>query len=114
MNPIRSKLAIFLTEQAKTGLKEIKKDPTYAKDLKRLDVNSILEEDIKKITGEVSFKEATSIFALVSKIKTAPLDKKGEIKKDIKEISKNVVARVEKKLGKLKTPKEFRDLLLNL
>ncbi len=114
MNPIRSKLADFLTEKAKIGLKELKKDPSYAKYLKKLDVGSILEEDIKKITGEVSFKEAAIMFALFSKVKTAPENEKGGIKKEIKEISKNVIGRVENKSGRLKTPQRFRDLLLSL
>ena len=114
MNPLKGKLAQFLTEKAKKGLGAIGSSTPCAKALKKVDIDSVLREDIGQICNVVSFGEMTKIFSLAAQYRVASPEQKKVIKQDIKKIAEEIIGRVESKTGRLKIPKACRHLLFNL
>ncbi|MEI6437178.1 MAG: hypothetical protein WCO69_00335 [Candidatus Omnitrophota bacterium] len=109
---MKHQLEGFLTVAARSGLKQIDKKSPLAKELKGLDVEALLTNDIHLICEAVTFPEMMKIMALVAKVKVDP-DHAVKSKEDIKGMARAVVARIEK-TGKLKTPPSCRELLFNL
>jgi len=114
MNPLRQKMATFLTEVSHKGIRALDSESACAKALKKIDAKNTLKEDINRICEAVSFTEATRILSLATLLKMENGEKKEVIKSEIKKIAEAVVARVERESGKLKTPEPCRRLLLNL
>jgi len=114
MNPLRHKLAMILSNAAKKGLNTLEADSVYAKELKELDVDNILREDINKLCEEISMLEITRTFSLYTQLRTARKEEKERVKKELKDIAQNVIERAEKKSVRFKTPERYRDLILSL
>lgn len=114
MNIMRKKLADLLRNAAYTGIKKINPECECAKALNAVNVEAVLKEDIDRICNEISIAEIMRFLGLAARLKNAPAEEKAQIKNEIKKVSEDAVARIEKKSGRLKIPDECRFLLLNL
>ena len=117
MNPIKRKLANFLTGVVKKGMDTMEAESPCARSLKRLDRDALLEKDVNRLCDELSTLEAGRALRLgagsmLSGAGDAEKDKKNE--KEIKSLVSEVVKRVEKKGGSLNLPPECQDLVINL
>ena len=114
MNPIKKKLADFLTEMAKRGIDAMDAESPCARSLKGLDRDALLEKDIQRICNELSTSEAAKILKLTVKTKLSDAESADKHRKKIKSVASEVLKRAEKKTGSLDLPPECRDLLTNL
>jgi len=117
MNPIKRKLANFLTGEVKKGLDTMEEESPCARSLKGLDRDVLLEKDVNRLCDELSTLEAGRILSLgagfmLSAAGDADKYKKNE--KEIKSLVLEVLKRVERKDGSLNLPPECQDLLINL
>ncbi|MBF0521944.1 MAG: hypothetical protein HQL24_02690 [Candidatus Omnitrophica bacterium] len=112
MNPLRAQLATVLISSAYKGIEHLDKNSPLVRELKGLDVDKILKEDIQKICNEVSFSEMTRILALIAKLKLGREEE--SLKAEMKKIAKNLITRIERGSGKLQTPASCREMLFNL
>lgn len=106
-------MAIFLTEAALAGIKGLDKDSIEARDLRALDVDAVLKEDISKICATVTFSETARIFLLIAQLKSGRGDIESR-KEDLKKIGRTLLERTEKEQGSLKIPPSCRSLLFRL
>ena len=113
MAHLKQQLASFLNDAALSGISKFDKDSPLSKELKGLDIDVILKEDIWLICNEVTFPETLKVMSLVGAIKLGSGDPE-LMKEDLKKIAKASEERIEKKGGCLKTPPSCRDLLFNL
>lgn len=100
-------------EQAHAGLGKLEKDSAYARALKGLDVDAVLEHDIEKITQAMSFSQMTGFMAIAAMLGSGQ-GNKAHLKERIKKISRQVVDRIDREHGGLKIPPGLRDMLFNL
>ncbi len=114
LNPLKTKMASFLTEEALKRTKDLDSKSPCKKALTRIDVDNVLREDINRICEAVSLNEITRILSLARRLQDTSGEKKEEIKHDLKKIVEAVVARAEKESGRLRIPEPCRQLLLNL
>ena len=114
MNPVKKKLADFLTELAKKELDAMDADNPCARALKGLDTDALLEKSIQRITYELSTLEAGRILSSSVKLRLSGTEDVDKHKKEIKLIASKVAKRVESKYGGLDLPPECQDLLMNL
>jgi len=117
MNPIKRKLASFLTDVIKSGMDTMDAESPCARSLKGLDRDALLEKDIERICDELSTLEAGRILSLGAEFMLSgagDVDKYKRNKKEIKSLVFEVVKRVEKKDGSLNLPPECQDLLIDL
>jgi hypothetical protein len=114
MNPIKKKLADFLSEMSKKGMEEMDPDSSCAKSLEDLDKQSLLKEDIQRISDEVSILEAVKILKLSAQLRWSDKADSDRYREDIKSMASKVLKRVEKKGGKLNLPEQCRELLISL
>jgi len=102
MNPIKKKLANFLTDAIKKDMDTMEAESPCARSLKGLDRDALLEKDIQRICDDLSTKFIVSEAGDVEKYR-----------KEIKSLVFEVVKRVEKKDGGLNLPPECQDSLIN-
>ena len=114
MNPIKKKLAGFLISMAQKGMKTIDPNSPCARASNNSDRETLLKEDIDRISAEVSIIEAGKLLKLSTKSIASNQEPSQKNKQQIKEIFSKIVDRVEKKTGKLNLPKECRNLLMDL
>ncbi|MEE8424116.1 MAG: hypothetical protein V3S49_06200 [Thermodesulfobacteriota bacterium] len=107
-------MASFLIDTAKGGIDALDPGSSCAKELKEIDIDNILKEDISRICETISFIEITKILSLSTRLQAVSQAEEDEIKRKIKKMSQVVVARVEAKSGKLMIPESCRHMLLNL
>jgi hypothetical protein len=113
MNPIRRKMASFLTEAAHKEIEALSPDSPYAKELHEIgDVDTVIAEEIEKICNIATFGEITKAFLLVRRLKTASLQEKEAIESELSKIAEELVRRVETESGRLRIPNACRHLLL--
>ncbi|MBF0384256.1 MAG: hypothetical protein HQL27_00140 [Candidatus Omnitrophica bacterium] len=110
---LRNKMAEVLTEEAKKSMRYLDKTSPLMKELKKLDIETILKEDIRKICDKASFSETTKIMGMAVKYKLPGPDKH-ELKEDFKGMIKEMIARVERDSGMLKLPPDCREMLYDL
>ena len=117
MNPIKKKLASFLTDVIKNGMDTMDAESPCARSLKGLDRDVLLEKDIQLICNELSTLEAGRALSLGAEVMLSgagDVDKYERNKKEIKSLVLEVLKRVERKDGSLNLPPECQDLLINL
>ncbi|MHC4070194.1 MAG: hypothetical protein ACYSR8_11600 [Planctomycetota bacterium] len=115
MNPIRRKMASFLTEAARKELEALSPDSPHAKELREIeDVDTVIAEEIQKICNIATLGEITKAFLLVRRLKTASLQEKEAIESELGKIAEELVRRVETESGRLRIPNACRHLLLYL
>ena len=114
MDSLRQKMASFLIDAARKGIKALEPESECAKALEKIDIENALKEDINRICEAASFIEIAKITSLILRLETASEKNKEAIKDEIKRIAEDLVARVERDSGELKTPQPCRHLLLNL
>ncbi|MBF0330863.1 MAG: hypothetical protein HQL17_02920 [Candidatus Omnitrophica bacterium] len=110
---MKRKMAAFLNDAARSGISKLDKKSPLAQELKGLDLDVVLKDDIDQICQAVTFPETLKIMSLGAAIKMGS----GDIdrhKEDIKKVAKAIEDRIEKKQGVLKTPASCRELLFNL
>lgn len=112
MQYLREKLASLLNKAARDGIKELDKDSDLAIQLKSLDIDAVLENDIKLLCEKISFFELTRILALMAQLKVNSKDNQ-VAKKKLKDIARDIMCRIEKQSAGFKTPASCRDLLFN-
>ncbi|MBF0594494.1 MAG: hypothetical protein HQL22_05965 [Candidatus Omnitrophica bacterium] len=112
MTGLKHQLASFLTDAARSGFQKLDKKSPLARELKGLDVETLLREDIRLICDALTFPEMMRAMSLVAKIKLDPKDAE-VFKEEIKTMARAIVERVEKK-AKINTPVSCRELLFNL
>ncbi|MBF0123287.1 MAG: hypothetical protein HQL21_07795 [Candidatus Omnitrophica bacterium] len=110
---MKHQMASFLNDAARSGINKLDKNSPLARELKGLDIDTILKEDIHQICETVTFPETMKIMSLVTAIKLGSHDE-ARIKEDIKKIARAIEQRIEDKKGVLRTPPSCRDLLFNL
>ena len=110
---LRRKLAEALNDAAHKGLGRIKANSTLAEELKKFDVEKILQADIEKICNNVSFLEMTRIMALIVQLNSEE-KRHGAMKANLKKMIQQLIDRVEQKAGGLQTPMSCRELFFNL
>ena len=113
MNPLRYKMAMLLTDMAYKGISRLDPKSTCAKALKKIDVGTVLREDINRICNSATIGEIAKIIAFAGQLRVTSEDNK-QAKSDLKELAEEIVARVERETGKLKIPQSCRHLLLKL
>lgn len=115
MNPVKSKLASLMIDAARKGICSLDKTSPHFKDLKTIDIDKVITEDVNRICEGISMAEIMQVMPLVAKLKiVCKADEQDAVKCRIKEIALRVVERVECAGGKLKIPASCRDLLLEL
>ena len=115
MNPLKKKLATIMIASAYDEINKIEKDSPQLKDLKAIDMDKAIEEDVNRICEVISMGEIMRLMPLIAKWKmTCESGEQDEIKCRIREIGLKVVERVECEGGKLKLPASCRDLLMEL
>ena len=115
MNPIRRKMASFLTEAAHKEIEALSPDAPYAKELHEIeDVDTVIAEEIEKICNIATLGEITKAFLLVRRLKIASLQEKEAIESELRKIAEELVRRVETESGRLRVPNACRHLLLYL
>ncbi|MBF0494842.1 MAG: hypothetical protein HQL28_06935 [Candidatus Omnitrophica bacterium] len=112
MEYLRKQMSALLFDAAKKGIEKLDKKSSAAKDLKKLDIDTILKNDIDKVSRAISVPEILRCLALASELKVFPGNVKA--KEEIKRIARDVYKRVEKTPGGLEIPKSYRELLFNL
>jgi hypothetical protein len=115
MNPIRQKMASFLTEAARKEIEALGPDSPCAKELHEIeDVDTVIAEEIQKICNIATLGEITKAFFLVRRLKKASLQEKEAIESELGKIAEELVRRVEIESGRLRIPNACRHLLLSL
>ena len=114
MNLLQQKLYDFLFATAKKSIATLPAGSPYIKAITKIDVDSILKDDLTRICKEVSWGEIGKILSIGAFMNMAEGEKRSAMKSDIKKVAQDIVARVERKSGKLRTPDKFRKLLLNI
>ncbi len=115
MNPIRRKMASFLTEAAHKEIEALSPDSPYAKELHEIgDVDNVIAEEIEKICNTATLAEITKVFSLVRRLKKAPVNKREIIKSELNSTVEELTGRVEAQSGPLRLRETCRGLLLNL
>jgi len=114
MNPLRKKLARFLIDTAKRGIDALDPDSTHARELKKVNVDAIIREDVAKICATVSVVETTKIFSLYARLQAAPAEKKEPLKGELRKLAQDVVNKAGDRFGKFKIPESCRQLLWTL
>jgi hypothetical protein len=113
MDPIRRKMASFLTEAAHKEIEALGPDSPYAKELHEIgDVDTVIAEEIEKICNIATLGEITKAFLLVRRLKIASLQEKEAIESELRKIAEDLVRRVETESGRLRIPNACRHLLL--
>ena len=110
---LRRKLAKALKDAAHKGLAKIDKNSPLAEELKKIDVEAVLKADIEKICNNVSLFEMTRIMRLILQL-NAKANRHGIMKADLKRIIQQLIDKVERNAGKLQTPMTCRELFFNL
>lgn len=113
MHPLRKHLACLLAEAARDGIKGLDKDSIQARELRALDVDAALKEDINRICAAITFSELASIISLTAQLKSECGDEK-RLKEEMKKIARKLMQRAESKGGSLNIPPSCRDLLFEL
>jgi len=117
VNPIKRKLASFLTDVIKNGMDTMDAETPCARSLKGLDRDALLEKDVNRLCDDLSTLEAGRILSLGAGFMLSAAgdaDKHEKNKKEIKSLVLQVLKRVERKDGSLNLPPECQDLLINL
>jgi hypothetical protein len=115
MNPIRRKMASFLTEAARKEIEALSPDSPHAKELNEIeDVDTVIAEEIQKICNIATLGEITKAFFLVRRLKIASPKGKEAIESELGKITEELVKRVETESGRLRIPNACRHLLLYL
>lgn len=117
MNPIKKKLANFLTDAIKKDMDTMEAESPCARSLKGLDRDALLKKDIQRICDDLSTLEAGRILSLSAKFMLSDagdVEKYKKNEKEIKSLVFEVLKRVEKKDGGLNLPPECQDSLINL
>ena len=112
MNPIKRKMASFLTEIARKAIETLDPQSPCAMELSGLDVDDVIRGEIEKICGAATLAEVTRILVLAARLKKSGGRDKEVIRGNLRRIVKNLVARVEKEQGELRLPRACRDLLV--
>jgi hypothetical protein len=110
---LRRKLAEVIYDAAHQGLKRIDKDSPLAEELKKIDVEEVLRADIEKICNNLSFLEMTRVMALMVQLKSE-VKRQGAMKPQLKAMVQKLIDRIERDAGKLQTPMSCREILFNL
>ncbi|MBF0531986.1 MAG: hypothetical protein HQL23_02695 [Candidatus Omnitrophica bacterium] len=113
MNPLRGKLAVFLTGAAYKGIGQLDQKSPLAKELKKFDFDAVLKDDIAKICDKISFFEMTKVMALAAQVDLRLADQEKQ-KSEIKKIAHDVIERIERESGKLRVPQACLEMLFNL
>jgi len=113
MLDLKKQLASFLSDAARDGISKLDSSSPLAKQLKGLNVDDLLKEDIQQICKETTFPEMVRIMSLGAQIKMGTGDT-DRIKEDLKKMARAIEQRVESRQVKLNTPVSCRDLLYNL
>lgn len=114
MNPIKKKLADFLTDVIGQDMDAMDAESPCARSLKRLDRDALLEKDIQLICNELSTLETGKILRLAVKRTSSDTEDAGRYREEMKSMASEVVKRVENEHGSLNLPPECRDFLINL
>ena len=117
MNPIKKKLASFLTDVIKNGMDTMDAESPCARSLKGLDRDALLEKDVNRLCDELSTLEAGRALRLGAGFMLSgagDVDKYRKNKKEIESLVLEVLKRVERKDGSLSLPPECQDFLINL
>ncbi|MEE8359459.1 MAG: hypothetical protein V3S04_00870 [Candidatus Omnitrophota bacterium] len=104
-------MASFLIDAAKRGIDSLDPGSPHIEELKKIDADNIIREDINKICETVSIAEIAKIFSLSARLQTVSKEKRGVIKDELKRIAQDAAVRAESKFGRLKTPERYRRLL---
>lgn len=112
MQPLREKMACLLTESARQWAKELDKKSELYRELKGENVDAILKNNIHKICMEMTLPEMCKGIALAAKFAAGGKDRL-DMEKQIKEIARGIVKRIEKKRGGFSGPASCRAALYN-
>lgn len=107
---LREQIACLLTTQARQWLARLDKRSTLYQQLQRQDVDALLQDNVRKICVEMTFAEMCKAIGLAAKFAAAGNDK-GQVEKQIKEIARGIVARIEAKHGGFSGPASCRNVL---
>ena len=115
MNPIRRKMASFLTEAVHKEIEVLNPESPYAKILHEIgDVDAIITDEIDKICNTANLGEITEAFLLVRRLKASSVQDKEAVKNDLNNMAEKLIRRVETKLGPLRLSEVCRYLFPEL
>jgi hypothetical protein len=115
MNPIKRKMAAFLTEAACSQINSLDNEFSTSKQLSEIeDVEAAIAEGIETICQAATFAEIRRVLFLAAKLRKASGPKRDSTKNDIKKIAEVIVKRVETESGPLKLPQPFHLILLGI
>lgn len=115
MNPIRRKMASFLTEAVHKEIEALSPESPHAKELNEIEnVDTVIAEDVGKICDVATLGEITKAFLLARRLKIVPLQEKDSVKTDLHNMAEKLVKRAEDKSGPLKLSKTCRHLFSEL
>ncbi|MHC4104126.1 MAG: hypothetical protein ACYSR9_04240 [Planctomycetota bacterium] len=115
MNPIRRKMASFLTEAAHKEIEALDMDCPCAKEMSKLDdVDNTIAEEVNKLCDAATLREISKTVLLVGRLKKASLQEKEAIESELRKIAEELVRRVEAKSGPSRLRETCRGLLLDI
>ena len=115
MNPVRRKIASFLTEAIHKEMEALHPESACAKQLSEItDINATIAEEVEKICNIASLGEMTKAFLLLRRLKTASVQENESIKNNLSSMAEKLVGRVETKSGTLRLSEICRHLFSEL
>ena len=114
MNPIKRKLAEFLTDMSIEAMETLDPESPYAEALLKVHRDGLLEENIRRICDEVTTWEAGKILSKSAKLMLVGPEGGQREQEEIRAMARGIIGRVEKKGGGLNLPPECMDLILEL
>ena len=103
MNPVRQKMASFLTEAVHQEIVALSPESPYIKQLNEIgDVEKIASDEMAKICNEATLGEIIKVSFLLNKLKKVTENEQEIIKNQLNNTAKKLIKRVENKTGLLK------------
>jgi len=111
---IKQRLSSYMIGAARDGITHLDPTSICARDLTRLDVDEILTQEVGRICEAATIREVTRAGILLMRLRNASEQEKITVRKDLKKMMEDLVARVEERSGQLKIPQSCRRLLMEL
>ena len=111
MNPIKRKMASFLTEAVHKEIDALSPDSPCTKELNEIeDVDTIIADEITKICNEATLGEITKASLLARRLRIVSVQEKDSIKNDLNRMAEKLIKRAESKSGSLRLSKIYQQL----
>ena len=111
MNLVKRKLASLMTEALQQKIQALDPNSPQAKELSTVDLDKYMKQDIETVCNAATMAEVMRLIFLGGQLRNATGQEEEDIKKDLKVVADEIIARLQSKSITLNLPKRCLDML---